>query len=71
MADGLTLEQRRQRQASRVRIADLRVAIGRAISTVLDQYPGELTCEEVCAALNDVMGRHLGHLLNGEQATRG
>lgn len=63
MGERSTLSQRQEQQASRMRVADLRIAITDGIGTVLDKHTGQLTHEEICAALNEVMARHLGYLL--------
>lgn len=55
-----------ERQASNVRIAEVRVQVVRAIGLVLDEHPN-LTHEEVLAGLLIVAGRHVDHLREDDE----
>ena len=55
---------RDEQRRPRVRIATLEAEVYRAIGTVLEE-DADLTHEEVCVALNDVMARQLMHLMSG------
>lgn len=52
-----------EKQQSEIRIADLRVEISQAIRVAYDKHPGDLTHEEILAALLDVSSRQVRHLL--------
>ena len=55
----------RHQQQSRVRVAELQVEIVRAVGVVLKR-DADLTYEEICVALNSVMGRQLMHLMRDQ-----